>query len=328
MTNHPIWIMNEEEISLRHLRVLTLLLEVGSPTRVAQILETTQPTISKVLTKLRSHFGDPLFVRTGRSMRPTPKAIELAQPLRELLMTSAVMRSTATSFNPKASTREFSIIVTEVGMIHLMMPIIGQLEKEGPGLRLKAVPLDSRQIDARLEAAEADVALGVFPDVASAMRRQLLYSDAYVSVVRSGHPRLKELTKPNSFMREQHVVVTSSNRGRAAHRVLEQRLSSRLKPDCILVRVPDFLTSAFVARSTDAIGTIPAKLAEYLAEDFNLTLFPTPLPLPRIEVTQFWHERVQNDEGHRWFREALHTLFGAWKPRSRQQSGNSTSLGR
>jgi DNA-binding transcriptional LysR family regulator len=60
--------MNEEDISLRHLRVLTLLLEVGSPTRVAQILDTTQPTISKVLTKLRNHFGDPLFVRSGRSM--------------------------------------------------------------------------------------------------------------------------------------------------------------------------------------------------------------------------------------------------------------------
>jgi len=309
--------MNEEDISLRHLRVLTLLLEVGSPTRVAQILDTTQPTISKVLTKLRNHFGDPLFVRTGRSMRPTPKAIELAQPLRELLMTSAVMRSTTASFNPKLSTREFSVIVTEVGMIHLVMPIISHLEKEGPGLRLKAVPLDSRQIDARLEAAEADLALGVFPDVASATRRQLLYSDSYVSVVRSGHPRLKELTKVDSFMRERHVVVTSSNRGHAAHRFLDQRLSSRLEPDRIHVRVPNFLTSAFVASRTDAIGTMPAKLAEYLAEDFRLTLFPTPLPLPRIELSQFWHERVHNDEAHRWFRRAIYTLFGTRKPRRR-----------
>ena len=81
--------MNEDDISLRHLRVLTLLLEVGSLTRAAQILDTTQPTVSKILTKLRAHFGDPLFVRVGLSMHPTPKAIELAQPLKELLRTSA-----------------------------------------------------------------------------------------------------------------------------------------------------------------------------------------------------------------------------------------------
>src|SRR5580704_9206830 len=91
--------MNEDDISLRHLRVLALLLEVGSLTRAGQILETTQPTVSKILTKLRTHFGDPLFVRVGLSMHPTPKAIELAQPLKELLTASAVMRSSAALFN-------------------------------------------------------------------------------------------------------------------------------------------------------------------------------------------------------------------------------------
>src|SRR5882757_6234704 len=98
---------NEDNISLRHLRVLTLLLEVGSLTRAAQILDTTQPTISKILTKLRVHFGDPLFVRVGLSMHPTPKAIELAQPLRGLLTASDAMRSSTSSFDPGSSAREF-----------------------------------------------------------------------------------------------------------------------------------------------------------------------------------------------------------------------------
>jgi DNA-binding transcriptional LysR family regulator len=302
---------NEDDISLRHLRVLTLLLEVGSLTRAAQILDTTQPTVSKILTKLRVHFGDPLFVRVGLSMHPTPKAVEIAQPLRGLLTASAAMRSSTSSFDPKTSTREFSVIVTEVGMTQLVPPIIGHFEKEGQGLRLRAVPLDSRPFETRLEAGEADVALGVFPGAAANMRRQRLYTDSYASVVRKRHPRLKRLGKMETFLRERHVMVTSSNTGHAAHQVLERELSSNLERDRIHVRVPSFLSSAFVASRTDAVGTLPAKLAEYLADDLDLAIFPTPLTLPRIEISQFWHERVHRDQGHRWFRSTLYLLFGS-----------------
>src|ERR1700692_2884557 len=100
--------MEDNDVSLRHLRVLTLLLEVGGLTHAAQILDTTQPTISKILTKLRAHFGDRLFVRVGLAMHPTPKAMELAQPLKELLTHSAALRASAATFDPRSSTREFS----------------------------------------------------------------------------------------------------------------------------------------------------------------------------------------------------------------------------
>ena len=314
--------MNDDDISLRHLRVLTLLLEVGSLTRAAEILDTTQPTISKILARLRTHFGDPLFIRAGLSMHPTPKALELAQPLKELLTISVAMRSSAASFDPRSSTRQFSVIVTEVGMIQMLPPLIGHLEREGRGLRLKAVPLDSRQLEVRLEAGEADLAIGAFPRAAPNMRRQRLYADPYVSVVRKGHPRIGKLTQADSFLSERHIIVTSSNTGHAAHRVLDQVLSARLEPNRVHVRVPSFVTSAFVASCTDAVGTLPAKLADSLAERLGLAIFQTPLPLPRIEIGQLWHERVHQDEGHRWLRAAIHGLFGTPKAKSVQRVEN------
>ena len=155
--------VDEDDIGLRHLRVLSLLLEVGSITRAAQILDTTQSSVSKILAKLRVHFGDPLFVRVGLSLRPTPRAIELEQPLRGLLAAFDAMRSSTSSFDPRSSTREFSVLITEVGMIQMVPPLMAHLEKAGQGLRLMAVPLDSRQFGARLEAGEADVALACFP---------------------------------------------------------------------------------------------------------------------------------------------------------------------
>ncbi|MGH7039738.1 MAG: LysR substrate-binding domain-containing protein [Stellaceae bacterium] len=308
--------MSGDDISLRHLRVLIVLLEVGSLTRAAQLLETTQPTVSKILARLRLHFGDPLFVRVGLAMRPTPKAIALAQPLRELLTTSAAMRASAASFDPRASAREFSVIVTEVGMIALLPPLMSRLEGAGAGLRLKAVPLDARRLEVLLEAGEADLALGAFPAAAPGLRRQPLYADPYVSVARRGHPRLGELTRAEGFLRERHIIVTASNAGHAAHRTLDRALNARLAPGRVQVRVPSFVTSAFVASCTDAIGTLPEKLAECLAGRLGLAVFPTPLPLPGIEIGQFWHERVHRDPGHRWFRAAVRTLFGAAKPRS------------
>jgi DNA-binding transcriptional LysR family regulator len=302
--------VDEDDISLRHLRVLTLLLEVRSLTRAAEILETTQPSISKVLGKLRGHFGDPLFVRVGLEMHPTPKAIELAQPLKGLLTTSDAMRAASAAFDPTTSTREFSVLVTEVGMIQLVPPIMRRLETEGPGLRLKALPLDSRQFGARLEAGEADIALGTFPGVAGTMRRQRLYSDGIVSVVRKDHPRLAQLSRADAFLRERHIVVTSSNTGHAAHRLLEQVFAAKLDNDRVQLRLPSFVAAAIVASRTDAAATMPERLAQYLAKDLGLAVFRTPLNLPRIEIGQFWHERVHQDRGHRWLRTVICDLFG------------------
>jgi len=307
--------MNEDDIGLRHLRILALLLEVGSLTRAAEILGTTQSSISKILGKLRTHFGDPLLVRVGLAMHPTPKAIELAQPLRELLATSDAMRSAAVAFDSASARREFSLLVTEVGMVRFVPPLISHLEKMGRGLRLRAIPLDSRELGARLETGEADVAIGVFPGAASTIRRQRLYVDKYVSVVRKGHPRWDKLAKPDAFLNERHVMVTSSNTGHAAHRMIEQAFAAALASDRVLVRVPSFVTAAFVASRTDAIASMPARLADYLVGDLGLVAFRTPIDLPRLEISQLWHERVHQDRGHRWFRAAIYELFGASRTR-------------
>ncbi|MDB5461081.1 MAG: hypothetical protein JWO72_2822 [Caulobacteraceae bacterium] len=300
----------DDDISLRHLKVLSLLLEVGSLTRAAQILGVSQPSISKALARLRAHFGDPLLVRVGAVMRPTPKAVELAEPLRALLTASDTLRASTLPFDPKTSTREFTALVTEVGMIQFIPSLMRRLEESGPGLSLRALPLDSRAFEARLEAGEADVAVGFLPEAAGAIRRQRLYADGYLSVVRRGHPRLQTVASEAGFWCERHVMMTSAGAGHAANRTLAQLLSDRLAAGQVQVRVPSFLAGAFVASRTDAVATLPAKLAEFLAPDLGLESFVPPLQIAPIQVDQFWHERVQQDEGHRWLRATIFQLVG------------------
>lgn len=299
----------DSDISLRHLRILALLLEVRSPTQAAQILRTTQPTVSKVLARLREHFGDPLLIRVGHSMRPTARGATLLEPLRGVLSACSAIETPERDFHPGSSSRRFSLLVTEIGMTETVPALMRQLENVAPGLELRALPLDSRPFESRLEAGEADIAIGAFPRATGAVRHQRLSIDHYVSLVRRSHPRADSVMRPDPFRRERHVIATASSTGHAAHRTIERALTSALDADRIRVRVASFVASAFVASRTDLIATVPARLAHHVAADLKLVVFPTPLALPRIEINQFWHERVHRDAGHRWFRAAVKALF-------------------
>jgi DNA-binding transcriptional LysR family regulator len=302
--------VTEDDVSLRHLKVLVLLLEVGSLTEAARILGVGQPSVSKALARLRVHFGDPLMVRVGAAMRPTPKAMGLAEPLRALIAASDTLRASTQAFDPATATREFSCLVTEVGMIQVIPALMRRLEQAGRGLRLRAVPMDLRPIDPRLEAGEADIAIGFVPEAATSLRRQRLYADGYLSVARKDHPRLGRLTGKAGFWAERHVLMATPGPGRAANRALEQILAARLAPGQVQVRAPSFVAGAFVASRTEAIATLPARLAETLAGDLGLFAFPPPFEAAPIQIDQFWHERLHKDEGHRWLRGVVFQLLG------------------
>jgi DNA-binding transcriptional LysR family regulator len=299
----------EDDVTLGRLKVLSLLLEVGSLTRAAQILGISQPSVSKALARLRAYFGDPLLVRVGSVMRPTPKALALTEPLRALLDASEALSASGRAFDPKTSVREFACLVTEVGMVQLIPALMQRLERAGPGLSLRAVPLDAGPFEPRLEAGEADVAVGYFPEAASSIRRQKLYADGFLSVARKGHPRLGQLASEAGFWAERHVLMATPGAGRAANRRLEQILIGRLEPSQVQVRVPSFLAGAFVASRTDAVATLPQRLAETLAEDLGLHAFPPPIEAEPIQIEQFWHERLHQDEGHRWLRSTIFQML-------------------
>jgi DNA-binding transcriptional LysR family regulator len=297
-----------EDISLRHLRILSLMLQEHSLTRAAEILDCSQSVISKVLSRLRQQFGDPLFVRVGLTMQPTPKALQLQEALRALLAASDRLHASDAPFDPASSDREFALIVTDVGMVRFLPELMRLIEREGSQLRLRALPLELGQLETRLESGAADVALGAFPR-AMHLRRQRLYADSYVGVARRDHPRLSQLGELPAFRAERHVVVTASSAGHAAHQMAQKALEAAVAAEHIQLRLPSFVAAAAVAARTDTITVMPANLADTIAEPFALATFRPPLALPRIEIAQFWHERHHRDPAHRWLRATIRTLF-------------------
>src|SRR5258707_13238954 len=140
------------ELSLRELRVLDALLALRSITGAAQAMDTTQPAISKMLRHLRVQFSDPLFVRNGHAMQPTAKALDIADRLRVVLAAVDGLRSAATEFDPASSDRPFSLLLTDVGMIRFLPPLIARITAIAPGSNVRSVPLDARQFEYTLAA--------------------------------------------------------------------------------------------------------------------------------------------------------------------------------
>jgi len=289
---------------------LATLLRERSITRTAQLLGTTQPAISKTVARLRRQFGDPLFVRQGHSMQPTTRALDLSHRLKTLFAAVDDLQAGGGAFEPQSSNRQFSLLLTDVGMIHFLPPLVARVAALAPAVSVRAVPLQSHHIEARLEAGDADLALGAFPDAARHLRRQRLYSDGYLSVVRRSHGRLARMKSRSGFLAEQHILVASSETGHAAHHAAQIALADEVARSNVLLQVPSFVAGAIVAAETDGIVTLPANLARRLAAPLGLVSFECPLTLPRIEIAQFWHERFHRDEGHRWIRQLTFEMFG------------------
>ena len=301
------------DLRLRELRVLSIALRERNLTRTAELFGTSQPSVSKVLARLRAHFGDPLFTRSGNEMHPTPKALEIEGSLRALLASADVLSISTPTFVPAASARVFRLLVSEVGMIVFLPALMRRVTQEGPSLSVDAVPLDARPYETKLESGEADLALGSFPKAALGLRRQRLYPTTYLSLVRADRPNQGVLRTRAGFLSARHIVVTASPTGHAAHRNAQQSLDLEIPPGNVMLRLPSFTAAAVVASQTDGIATLPMKLAKIMAGQLGLVTFKPPVAFPPLEIAQYWHERFHRDAGHKWLRSISFELFAKGK---------------
>ena len=302
------------ELDVRQLRAFAALLAERSLTRAAGTLGVTQPALSKTLAGLRRHFADPLLVRVGHRMEPTAKALELEPAVHSVLDQLTSLRIRHTPFDPRTSARTFSFCVVDAGMVRLLPPLIRYLHEHAPRVGLRVLPVDVDGLEAALESGHLDFAMGSYPALSPKIRRQPLWSVTYVSLVRRRH-RLAGRPSQRAFAAERHVLVSTSGTGHA-HLKVERAIERVVPAANITCRVPTFLSAALLASETDAVVTVPKAMAEALARRLDLRLVVPPLKLPKIEVSQYWHERFHRDAGNRWIRELFADLLSGGPGRS------------
>lgn len=298
----------EVSLDLHQLQVFDQLVRHHSITRAAHALDVSQPAISKTLARLRLYFADPLFVRVSQRMEPTAKALQLAAPVREILEKAQALSAAHVPFTPTTSHRTFSFSVVDAGVIKLLPPLVTYLSKEAPNVRIRAVQLEGENLEAWLESGKVDFAMGSFPTLVKSVRRQPLWVEPYVCLVNRNHPRLSARPTLRQFTAERHVLVSTAGTGHA-HQQAERALEAEIPADNIICRVPIFIAAAVLVKHTDAVATLPHSIAALLAEDLGLDIIVPPLRLPRVEISQYWHERFHREPGNQWMRSVFKRLF-------------------
>ena len=286
------------------LQLFDLIYSTRSVTRAAEQLGLAQPTVSIWLGKLRKQLNDPLFVRTPGGMLPTPEADAIIGTVRQTLESLRSLARREGRFDPATSERRFRICMTDASHVTLLPQLLAHVLSVAPGVRLGAEQIDARTAR-RLESGEADLALGLIPELGAGFYQQSLYNQDWVCLANARHPRIGDTLTQEAYQREGHINIVSGT----GHYLLEASLERRHLQHRVVLELPGFLGLATIVSTTDLLVTLPRHIGETLARIGGLHVFSCPLPIPGFTVKQHWHARYHNDPGNRWLRSLCAGLF-------------------
>jgi DNA-binding transcriptional LysR family regulator len=287
--------MSHPDLNL--LVTLDVLLAEGSVARAAKRLGLSPSAMSRALARLRETTGDPLLVRAGRGLVPTPRALELRERVGRIVQDAEAVLRPSEQLDLTRLIRTFTLRTSE-GFAETFGPgLIARVSQEAPGVRLRFLPKSDRD-SASLREGSVDLETGVVgrttgPEV----RAQGLFRDRFVSVVRAGHPLSEGEITPARYADGRHILV--SRRGLDPGPVDEALELSGLERKVATI-VGGFSTALALARTSDLIATVPERHTEALRAGMHS--FPLPVSVPEITVSLLWHPRLDADPAHRWLR--------------------------
>ncbi|CAM5499911.1 putative PCP degradation transcriptional activation protein [Streptomyces afghaniensis 772] len=294
-------------LDLNLLVALDVLLEEQSVGGAARRLHLSEPAMSRTLGRIRKALGDPVLVRAGRRMVPTPRALAVRAEV------SAVVERARALFAPadtdlRTVTRTFTVLCHDAVAAACGPDLFTRAARDAPGIRLRF--LTESHVDGPfLREGTADLEVGVIDTVAPEVRVESLYEDRMVGVVRAGHPLLEgELTPERFALEADHLTV--SRRGKL-HGPVDEALAGLGLARRVVGSVGTFPASLFVLRATDLAGLINSWSVP-LARALGLTTFDVPLRLPPVHVGLAWHPRHDADPAHGWLRGAVREILAEW----------------
>ncbi|MCU0072460.1 LysR family transcriptional regulator [Pseudomonas koreensis] len=291
---------NLRRLDINLLLTLDVLLAEHNVTRAAQRLNLSQPSVSVHLAKLRDIFGDPLLLPGPRGMRPTARADELREPLREALEALERAVAPASAFDPAQATHTWKIAATDYGGSTIVLPALGSLRAQAPGTRLAVIDLVPKQMVKQAEQGIFDLALHITEDAPPELRHRTLFTERYVLAGRVGHPGLSAVPTREQFCALEHVMV--SREGGGFFGVTDKALADVGLSRKVVLSVPHFLLVMSVLASTDLVAMLPSRLVR---DNPALQVVAAPLEVPGYEMAMFWGERSHRDPAHKWLREHL-----------------------
>jgi DNA-binding transcriptional LysR family regulator len=299
--------LNNADLDLNLLPVFETLVRLRNVSRAAEELGMSQSTVSHALKRLRAFFGDPLFLKTGSGMQPTPRALQLLAPVQAVMETVRGELLVREGFEPATARRSFRVCLTDMGGLIFLPRLVARLRLDAPGCTLRVLQVPMAQIAGALESGEADLALGSLHSVPEGLFQQQLFERSFVTIVNRGNRRIGETLSRERFFAMEHIVVSLSGRLEDAYdAVIDQGTGKRR----IYLSTPHFLTVPMVIeQNPELIATVPRELATKFASYKSIRMVETPVKVPPFGIRQFWHPRFQHDAANAWLRKLVKDTF-------------------
>ena len=300
-------------ISMRDIRTLDLnllkafnaLIEERNVTRAGARLALTQSAMSGILTRLRDSFGDPLFVRTQRGIVPTSRALELAEPIRQVLKeVDALLRPR--EFDPRVAHFTLSLAATDYALRAVVVPFLAALRTHAPNIRIAVRPIEEDRMRNQFERGDLDLALLTPETTPPDLHVRRLFEEQYVCAMRRDHPDAKGRTLTlERLCALDHALVSYA--GDSFTGTTDMALAKLGRRRRVSLSVASFLVLPEVLRATDLVAIAPRRL---VAEFDGLALLKSPVDIPGFTKVAAWHDRTHRDPGHRWIRALLFETSG------------------
>ncbi|WP_285961093.1 LysR family transcriptional regulator [Pseudomonas tohonis] len=291
---------NLRRLDLNLLVTLDVLLAEHNVTRAAERLNFSQPSVSVHLAKLREIFDDPLLLPGPRGMRPTARAEELREPLRQALEALERAVAPASPFDPAQARDTWRVAATDYGESAILLPALAGLRAAAPGTRIAVVEMAPSRIARQAEIGDIDLAFHTVEGSPLNLRRRTLFAERYVLAGRTGHPRLKRRPTLKQFCTLDQVIVSPDGGGFSG--VTDAALAEHGLERRVVLSVPHFLFLRSVLESTDLVAMLPERL---VGNSGTLQVVDAPLEVPGYEMAMLWHERSHRDPAHQWLREQI-----------------------
>lgn len=296
--------MHINALDLNLLRLFDAIGRTRSVSRAAELLDITQPAASQGLARLRTLLHDPLFVRAGAGVRPTPKAEALGSAVREALAILEQALNAQASFDPASARQVFRLHLSDIGEARFLPELMAALLRAAPGVRVETMPLPAAEIAPALDDGRIDLAFGFLPQVQGTEQVALL-RDRYIVLLREGHPLLRTRRKAGDlqWLRELELVAVRTHSDTL--RILELlQLQDRLR-----LTTHHFLVLPAIVRATDLAVVMPRNIALGFAEQGGYALVEPALPLAEFTVSLHWSRRHASEPARAWLRQFIVDLF-------------------
>lgn len=296
--------MNTPDFNL--LITLNVLLDEGSVAKAAKRLRLSPSAMSRALARLREVTGDPLLVRAGRGLVPTPRALELRERVGQLVEEAEAVLRPMTEPDLQQLTRTFTLRARDGFVENFGPALIARLSAEAPNVRLRFIQkLDKDNTPLREGSVDLETAV-VDEETSPELRAQALFQDRYVGVVRQAHPLAAGEITPERYASAKHISVSRHGYDRGQIDWILNPLGLERQ---IVTMVSGFSTALALARATDLVATVPERYTGNLR--LGMHSFDLPFDGPEFTVSMLWHPRLHADPVHRWLRNCVREVCAA-----------------